>query len=364
MPAYSSSRRGLSPLAVFSLVLLLLVVAGGGTVGGLWSAGIIDLPFMKKAEPTWEGYVKIPMSGRMVPAYARVLRDDLADPKTGLWNELWIPQSVVTPNMLIDRTKILGRVLNHDKAAGYAFTEEDFLPAGTRPGLVAGIPPGKRSLTLEAAKLIGIHGLQMGDQFDVVATLPVDKTRQPAPHSQAAAALPPPQPQVRVIVHSGVVVAPVRMRATISTSQSLVGGPRTTAKPVEEVVIAVEPEEVSELTAAISQEAAITCVARSGHPEDAKVSRETPGSTPPPPPTAIETVWGSKRETLYFPKPIDEVSKRDGSHETPRTQPFRKKTVPQETRQQQRNETLPQASGASAVSLRTISARAVDHDVP
>jgi hypothetical protein len=77
-------------------------------------------------------------------------------------------------------------------------------------------------------------------------------------------------------------------------------GQRTSTKPVEELVIAIDPEEIAELTAAMKLDATITCVARSGNPEDTTESI-TPGLPAAPPPTTIEAVRGTKTETLYFP---------------------------------------------------------------
>ena len=101
------------------------------------------------------------------------------------------------PNVITDRSKIIGRVMNHEKGPGYVFTEADFMPVGTRFGVVAGIPPGKRSFTVEASKISGIHGLQLGDRFDLVGTLPVDKN-QPAQQRivRATDGLTPPEPEV------------------------------------------------------------------------------------------------------------------------------------------------------------------------
>ena len=59
------------------------------------------------------------------------------------------------------------------KPAGEPFIEADFLPKGTLPGVVAGIPPGKRALTLEAGKLKGVDKLQAGDHLDILAAVPV-----------------------------------------------------------------------------------------------------------------------------------------------------------------------------------------------
>jgi hypothetical protein len=305
MPAYSSTRRTSSPVLVVFLTLLLIVVGGGGTVAALAALGIVELPFMRPREPSRVGQVKVPLSARLIPAYKLIRRDDLINPETGTWVETWVNEKDIAPHkIVVDPGKIIGRVMTYDKGPLFSFTENDFMPVGTRPGLVAGIPPGKRSLTLPTTKLEGIHGLQMGDRFDIVSTLPVDKNR---PSSQLNVrgfdGLPPPEPRVRVLVDNGAVVTPAHVREGLSTSNSLTKGQRSSMKPVEEVVIALEPEEIPGLTAAISQNAAITVVARSGHPDDAKIDSATPDSNPPPPPTAIETVIGGKRETIYFPQP-------------------------------------------------------------
>ena len=47
--------------------------------------------------------------------------------------------------IIIDPSKIIGRVMAHEKPADFAFTEEDFLPFGTSPGIAGGTPPGKRA---------------------------------------------------------------------------------------------------------------------------------------------------------------------------------------------------------------------------
>ena len=73
----------------------------------------------------------------------------------------------------------------HDKAPGFVFTERDFLPKGTLPGLVAGIPPGKRALTLDAGKLRGIDLLQIGDHLDLLAAVPVDRLQSTGDRDQA-----------------------------------------------------------------------------------------------------------------------------------------------------------------------------------
>jgi hypothetical protein len=161
-------------------------------------------------------------------------------------------------------------------------------------------------MIVEVAKVAGLHALQMGDRFDIVATMPIDKHHAPpARNMRGPDSLQSAEPEVRVIVDDGTIVSPVRLRTALGTATSLTKGQRTSAKSVEEVVIAVDPAEIPELTAAMSREASITAVARSGHPDDAQVESVTPDSKPVPPPTAIETVVGTKRETIFFPTADD-----------------------------------------------------------
>ncbi|HEX4147645.1 MAG TPA: hypothetical protein VHY20_01600, partial [Pirellulales bacterium] len=142
-------------------------------------AGIIALPWEKKPQPSHAGEILVPLSARTIPAYSKVVREDLLkDIKNVGWNGVWVAEKDLAPGTITDARKIIGRVLDHDKRPDYSFTEDDFLPLGTRPGLVAGIPPGKRSLTIEASRIPGLHGLRVGDHFDVLATLKVDKNHQ------------------------------------------------------------------------------------------------------------------------------------------------------------------------------------------
>jgi hypothetical protein len=303
MSAYSARNAGLSPTKKFCVFFLLMVLGGLGTTAALAAAGLVDVPLLtRRREPSREGWVLVPMSGRVLPTYSLVQRDDLSDPTTGLWNEVWLPRESIAPDTVVDRTRIIGRVLNHEKAAGFAFRESDFMPPGTRFGMVAGIPLGKRSVVFEAKKIGGIHALQKGDRFDLVVTLPVPKNHPSSAH-HSSTPLPPPEPEVRVLVTNGAIVMPAHTRSTSDTTPSLMNGPRTTTKSVEEVAIAVDPEEIAGLTAALSSGGSITCVARSGHPDEPKTPSVTPGSTPQPPPIAIETVVGGKSSTLYFPNP-------------------------------------------------------------
>ena len=82
--------------------------------------------------------------------------------------------------------------------------------------------------------------------------------------------------QVAVIVQNGLIVTPVQLRAVPIQSTTLAHGTTTKTKPVQDVVIALEPAEVAKVTEALAVGAKLTCVPRSGHPDDPKDS-VTPG---------------------------------------------------------------------------------------
>jgi len=269
------------------------------------------LPFFRKPKPnTHEGEVAIPTSLENIPAYTRVSRDHLLDPETGALHVFWMKPENVKPDMITveDINKIIGRVVNHEKQANYAFRETDFLPPGTRPGMVAGIPPGKRSYTLEVTKIKGIQSLKAGDRFDLLATLPVDdKLSARLPEntqlvSTGNVIVPQKRATVRVIARNSIVVSPMTTRLVPTTSEGLITGTTRGTRPVTEVVFALDPQEITDLSEALNVNADIMCAARSGHPDDAKVTTETP-ELPPQPMQTVETIQGGRRHMAAFPIP-------------------------------------------------------------
>ena len=77
----------------------------------------------------------------------------------------------------------------------------------------------------------------------------------------------------------------------------------TRTKPIQEVVIAVDPEEIAPLTEALAIEANITCVARSGLPDDPGPASVTPsGPSPGDQVAVVERIVGGKREVMFVPK--------------------------------------------------------------
>lgn len=303
--------------ALRGLALVLATVVGSGALFAmLVVSGVIELPFLRKAEaarqkPKPEG-TPVLISARFIPAYTQMTRDFVLDDKTGEFTVAHLRPEDAASQGFLPLDKIIGRVLKTDKAAGYAFREKDFLPEGTRPGTAAGVPPGKRALVLPAERIGGINALKIGDRVDILMSMPIEpqlghagKGGEPSP------GLPPPaQPGhasgsgrmrragVQAIVQDGVVVVPVTTRqAPVTTSNTGKDGKFQT-KPVQDITIAVDPTEAAQLMQALAVDTEMFCVLRSGLPGDPP--GRTPSLAPPPPPVQVEVIAGNKREIKTF----------------------------------------------------------------
>jgi Flp pilus assembly protein CpaB len=287
------------PMAtVLLLGSALLVVGVMGTIGGLRAAGVINWPFPKqqpgRTPLNTEGLIAVPVSVRDIPIYAKVTREDLLDPKTGELRIVHLsPEKVRAAGVKTQLEDILGHVVKRDKAAGYAFSSEDFFPKGTRPGHVAGIPPGKRAIALEADKLKGmVHALKAGDQVDLVSTIAVDGAKG-AKMSGTDASAGAKKAAVKVVAERALVVAAVPPRKKDAKD--------VLTRQDQEIVLAVQPEELVLIETALALKAQLTCVPRSGQPEESSVERSIPSVEPKAPRvTEIETIHGGKREVLRF----------------------------------------------------------------
>ena len=164
-------RRSLLPFILMGLALL--VIGTVGTLATLVAMGKIQL--FARPQFSTEGMVAIPISGRAIPANTMVTRDDVWDPKAQRASVFYLLKKDVSPDFEEDLGKIIGRVLKSPQPAGYAFLKKEFYEEGTRPGLAAAVPAGKRSIALNATKLQGsVFGLAAGDHVDILATAKID----------------------------------------------------------------------------------------------------------------------------------------------------------------------------------------------
>ncbi|MDB5341642.1 MAG: exported protein of unknown function [Schlesneria sp.] len=311
-------RPGLSPLFVAALTTFGLLLVGGGIVFGLVATGTIDLPvawMRKKDAPPSPDMLLVPVSSGVIPPYTRISRDHIWDAKIGQFTTAPVHKNFVTPEMFTGFDQFKGRVLRRQKPKGYAFTESDFLPKGSREGISGGIPPGKRAVVLDASKLAGVHGLREGDHVDILASQPLDFQKGMAGRNsamrgpQAALLTAQKQASTRVIVQNGVLVQGVTSRAKPITSSSLTQGTQARTVPVLEVILAVDPEEVAPLHSAVAVDSQLNCVARSGQAGPGTlaepVSQELPSQVTPVQPKDKESPELRRQRSASFTTPGD-----------------------------------------------------------
>lgn len=305
-------------------IAMTVVVSVIAAVALLAALGVIDLSRLRSNEPSTAGLIAVPTAAVQIPAHSRVRRDHLWDRANARISVVYLPPRAVTKEMLLNITQIIGRVLDSEKEPGYVFTDADFLPRGTREGLVAGIPTGKRAIRVAADRVEGLYGLNAGDRFDIVATMPIDAANGgrslnfAGPYSQEIALEAQlsnwdKQATVRVIVQNAVIVEPLLARgAPVAATSAQNAAAR--ARAVQEAVIAVNPNEVALLTEAMAVDARLSSIPRSGRPDD-PISSRTPDLRPFSPFSAsgganqtnafstVETIMGPKRTVTAVPKP-------------------------------------------------------------
>ena len=193
------------------------------------------------------GWVALTKSYRPIPAYTEVTREYLLDPKTGDRVKQWVPPNDVVEGpvkgvigkgllkgVVFDPTRIIGRVTAREIRANSVFQESDFLPVGTRPGVVGGTPLGKRAYVFNTSSLDGcVYQVKEGDHVDLLVSVPVDMPGASHSNSGPAGAnviaspdalLRPKRTLEIPLVQDGVVVSPVTARITQITNSSVMNG--------------------------------------------------------------------------------------------------------------------------------------------
>ncbi|MFK7742150.1 MAG: hypothetical protein AB8H80_17675 [Planctomycetota bacterium] len=232
-----------------------------------------------------DGTVGVFACPRALPAFTRITREHLLT-REGL-HTVPVVEQAIEPNGLfradVDGLKsLLGRVLRRAKPVNFAFTEKDLLPIGTRPGPSAGIPPGRRGMWIDTAKIAGLTDTRAGDLVDLLAAKamdrapradtsvlgniadPVMKARLDAVVSRGAGAGVD-QASSWVVARGAMVITPMRSRE-LNPGSGVGGKPGET---VEEVFLAMAPQEVASFGQALAQGVTMIAAPRSGQPETA-----------------------------------------------------------------------------------------------
>lgn len=304
------SRRSRFPALIFGGLALSLLV-GGGLLASLWLLGVNLNPFGTTV--TEDPYVvRIPINSQPIAAYSRVDRSQIMDPRTGVLTFQKVPPSAAVGMSItgidlqgsqaegrvdaIKRTgdevifvvndgrevpqsqttllggammnvgSIVGRVMKRDKKTGYGFTENDFFPQGTPEGIAGATPTGMRAMTLDATRLIGVHALNAGDRVDLMATLSpedAEAAKVSAGASENGNYRAQADSEPVLLAQDVVLLKPVYVRTEASTTASLMQGKQIQNVPKYEVAIAVKPDDVIALQAALNRSLQITCITHS-----------------------------------------------------------------------------------------------------
>ncbi|MFO0865646.1 MAG: RcpC/CpaB family pilus assembly protein, partial [Gemmataceae bacterium] len=297
-----------SALGIVLLIFGILLFVGVSTAFGLQLSGKFDFRSLwaEKGYVPPPGTVPVLLTTKEVPPYTKISRDHIFDAK-GKPNLFYLtPKEIEEKGIYTDFNKILGRVTSQEVRAGYAFSEKNLLPEGTRPGIAGGVPVGKRALVIEAGKINGVHSLKAGDHVDLIASFHLDASKNDkvmqALYTAEQGGTPKKKANVKVLAENSVVVKQVFLRQSPTTTSSLTQGMRTQMKPVEEIILALSPEEIAGLTEAMAIGADIVAVTRSGQPGgDTEPSSIQPKAPPAPKVATIEMISGSKRDMVVVP---------------------------------------------------------------
>ena len=293
-------------------VLLLLFGAASVTGYALWRANF--------GQGVAERIIRIPASRKSLSPFSAVTQQDLREPATNemafipltprdaqgkrvvwtddsgarleskvrgvVWSEKegdWAFTDVegqtftmarvqILGNALMNPGKIVGRVLARERPANTVFTESHFLPEGTQAGISAGIPPGMHGLTIDAAKVKGIHAFKLGEKLDLMASVPeemlsdfepiqgarseyfVSKTATRREDSVKTAIS-------RLIASGVVVVQPPRAKPGIEKK-----GTKSNVEPREEIVLAIAASDLGFVNMAVERSVPLSALAQTSRP--------------------------------------------------------------------------------------------------
>jgi len=252
--------------------------------------------------------------------FGAIQREDLFDPQTKTIKLSWVePETAAKQGFITKYPELLGRVLNHDKSPGYAFTESDFYPKGSSPTPANAVESNMRGLYVEPSKIDGLASLKRGDHFDLIAVKP---SASSGDHSNTTYG------------NSAIARSESDHRAWNTTSRALVQNgkvimalPAAEAgkpKPGAQMYIQVSPDEFVGLQDALALGAHISCATRPALA--AETTKPMPDAGAPVPSDTIEVLSGTKSRSYEIPaaKPAEESSNGDSEPAKP-TDPEPKK---------------------------------------
>jgi hypothetical protein len=299
------------------LIALVAVIGGIAIIASLVATGVLKLPFMEKPALAAEsnkssdhkGQIPIPIAARSIQVFSAVQREDLFDSQTRSVKISWVdPEAAKKQGFITQYPEVIGRVLNHDKAVGYAFTEADFYPKGAQPTPANAVERNMRGLYVDASRIDGLAALKRDDHFDLIAV-------KQTPGGQSAGTS-------TSYGNASIARSESDRRAWNTTSRALVQNGKVImalpaasagkAKAGDQMYIQISPDEFVGLQDALALGAHISCATRPAIGTEATKPLPDPGA--PVPTDTIEVLSGSKSRNYQIPasKPSEDASNTDG----------------------------------------------------
>lgn len=284
----STRRRPTTSSPLFKILMAILVV---GILGVLvYASGLLSRKTVE-TKPDRTGKVPIPKSLVELKAFEKVRREDVFDREKGDDSYFWLSREAVerNPDWVTSIDQVIGRVMAKDKRADFVFRKSDFLPEGSRTGLMGGVPEGKQGFFLSVEKVPGVRYLKKGDRFDLLVNLPDESEEQAAEYGllmggiKVQAGKPIPVNGIRVIARQAELIALTTDK--IMTTQGRLklqakderGREIRINKGEERVLIAISPEESVPLTDALGREYPIHAVVQSGQRVEQNIEDQLDG---------------------------------------------------------------------------------------
>jgi hypothetical protein len=308
-----SPSRARKPQARFNPFLagLLVVLAVIGVVATLDLTGVTNMGlaqlFKQREVQANPNLVGVLMPSRMLQPGHEVKRADVWDPINRAVRKIpYDRQDARERGFKVGLNEINGRVLARPKSPDDPFAESDFLPVGSRSGLLGLVSSGQRLVPIPAGKVTGLESLSFRDNFDLYVNDAVSKKL-----IETARKLLATRDHVSDEDHLRLAQAEsiLHQRLLAQNGQVLRLGDPTVKLKERQVSVSLHPDDVEPLLAAIEDGSTIYCIARS--PEEASEAERVTVLAPDPMEVLswvyedridVEFIAGSDREVISIPK--------------------------------------------------------------
>ena len=308
-----SPSRSRKPQARFNPFLagLLVVLAVVGVVAtldltGVTNSGLSRLFRQREvlADPNMVGVI---MPTRVLEPGHMIGRADLWDARAKRLNKVPMDKDFVKENhYATGLNQVKGRVLAQPKLPNDPFQLDDFLPRDSPAGLVGLVPEGMRLVPVPADKVSGLEALGFQDHFDLYVNDAVSqKLLETARKLLAAREHVSDEDQLRLAQAEST----LRQRLLAQNGSVLRQADPSSKSKERKVSVALHPDDVEALLAALDDGSTIYCIARS--PEEARQTERVSVAAPDPMEVLswlyedrsdVEFISGSDRQVVSIPK--------------------------------------------------------------